>query len=280
MTEPADADLRITVLGCGSSGGVPRIGGDWGACDPDDPRNRRTRCGLLVEKSATPGVWAAETTTVILIDTPTDLRAQLLREGVGRVDAVVYSHDHADQTHGIDDLRVLALRAGARVPVHMDARTAEILTARFAYCFVAPEGALYPPILTAHQDLTPGAPLTIDGPGGPATLTPLDQEHGPIRSLGFRIGSAAYCNDVHALPEASFAALAGVESWILDALRWSPHVSHANVDTALKWIARVGPKRAWLTNLHIDLDYGALDGATPAHVTPAHDGLRVYGTTA
>lgn len=263
--------LRVTILGCGPSGGVPRIGGDWGACDPDNPRNKRSRSSILVERGAPDA--PAEARTSVLIDTSPDLRSQLLAAEVGRIDAVLYTHDHADQCHGIDDLRVLALRMRRRVPVYMDARTAKSLHARFGYCFEAPEGALYPPILDAKVELRPGAETVIDGPGGPIAFTPIEQEHGPVNSLGFRFGAAAYSNDVSALDETALAQLAGVKLWVVDALRYKPHISHAHLALTLDWIEAVKPARALLTNLNVELDYETVNRETPDHVEAAYDGL-------
>ena len=153
-----------TILGCGSSGGVPRIGGQWGECDPDNPKNLRTRCSLLVQRFANGGV------TSVLIDTSPDLRAQLLRADVGQLDGVVYTHDHADHTHGLDDLRVVVMNGTLdRLPVYADQKTYDGLIGRFSYAFVQPEGSPYPPILDIR--LISG-PVTIDGAGGPVTLTP------------------------------------------------------------------------------------------------------------
>lgn len=275
--------VRARILGCGSSAGVPRIGGDWGACDPDNPLNLRTRCSLMVERKSADTSWdkaiADDAVTRVLIDTSPDLRAQMLAAGVGRVDAVVYSHDHADQSHGIDDLRILALRQRKRVPVHMDAYTASVLVPRFAYCFEQAEGNPYPAILQAHVDLEPGRTLTIEGAGGPLDMLALHQNHGTIDSLGFRFGPIAYNNDCVGLPDETLDALTGLETWIVDALRYDPHPSHAHVDLALSWADRIAAQHVVLTNLHIDLDYRALKSTTPDHVEPAHDGLVIAADT-
>lgn len=263
--------IRVRILGCGSSAGVPRIGEDWGVCDPNDPRNRRTRCSILVERKSDDGPWREEATTRIVVDTSPDFRQQMLRAGAGRLDAVVYTHDHADQTHGIDDLRVLALTQRARMPVYMDQRTAEILMTRFDYCFEDNAATGYPAILDAHVVLKPGEHIAINGPGGPIDMLSLDQVHGPIPSLGFRFGPIAYSNDCSDLPEDTLNALTGLDVWIVDALRHRPHPTHATVAEALAWIERLRPRQALLTNMHIDLDYAALDAQTPDHVAPAVD---------
>jgi phosphoribosyl 1,2-cyclic phosphate phosphodiesterase len=262
---------RITILGCGSSGGVPRVDGDWGACDPDEPRNRRTRCSLLIEQwRASPG--GGDPTTV-LIDTSPDLRQQLLGARVRRLDAIVYSHDHADQAHGIDDVRAIAYAMRRRIPTFMDAATKISLETRFRYIFHGEGG--YPPILETQRLLAPGASIAIDGPGGVVELLPMDQDHGHIRSLGFRFGDVAYSNDVAGLPAETFAALEGLDLWIVDALRRTPHPSHAHLERTLGWVDALRPARAVLTNMHVDMDYAALREELPSGVEPAHDGWQV-----
>jgi phosphoribosyl 1,2-cyclic phosphate phosphodiesterase len=268
--------LKATILGCGSSGGVPRPGGpggagDWGACDPAEPKNRRTRCSLLLERRESGGSRA----TTVLVDTSPDLRAQLLAARCGHVDAVLYTHDHADQTHGIDDLRAFALARRARVPVYVDAATSGDVARRFSYCFEQPEGSPYAPILERRAMTAPGEECLIDGPGGRLAAVPFLQRHGGVDSLGFRFGAIAYSSDVVALPEASFKTLAGVEVWILDALQMKPHRTHAHLDLALEWIARIGPKRAILTNLHVSMDYATLRKSLPEGVEPAFDGMTI-----
>ena len=258
----------FTILGCGSSGGGPRGDGDWGACDPNEPRNRRRRCSLLVRRYG-----AGETPTTVLIDTSPDLREQMLDARADRLDAVLYTHDHAAQTHGIDDLRVFAMRRRSRVPCWMDRATREALETRFRYIFHAVEG--YPAICEAI-DLPPlGDPFVIDGPGGPIEAATFDQAHGPIRSVGYRIGPAAYSPDVSDLDDRALNAVGQARVWILDALRWTPHPTHAHVDRSLDWIARSGVARAVLTNLHLDLDYHVLKSAVPGHVDVAFDGLSL-----
>ena len=262
--------IIATILGCGSSGGVPRIGNDWGACDPLEPRNRRRRCSLLIE-GWTDGV--AEPTRV-LIDTGCDLREQLLEAQVDRVDAVLYTHEHADHTHGIDDLRVLALHNRRRVDVYFTPTCGARLREAFGYCFESPKGSDYPPILTAHE-IAPGAVLSVEGPGGTLDIAAFRQEHGNIDSLGFRIAGLAYCTDLSAFPAESHAQISGLDVWIIDALRPTPHPSHLSLPETLDWIARFPPRQAVLTDMHIDLDYATLDAETPAHVTPAFDGMQI-----
>jgi len=258
--------LRFTILGCGTSGGVPRPGLGWGACDPDNPKNRRRRCAMLVEKAGEAGV------TRVLVDTGPDLREQLLAAGVKWLDGVFITHEHADHTHGIDDLRGLFIKNRRRVDVYFDAATERMMRTRFGYCFETPPGSEYPPIVEGHR-IEPGAAVTIEGPGGPLEVLPFLQRHGDIDSLGYRFGNLAYSSDLSDLPEDSVRALADLEVWIVDALRYAPHPSHFSVDDALDWIDRVKPRRAVLTDLHSDLDYDALRAKLPPHVEPAYDGM-------
>jgi len=256
--------LEIVILGSGSSGGVPRGDGDWGYCDPTEPKNRRTRCSMLARRRG------AEGQTTVLIDTSPDLREQMLAAGVTDLDAVLYTHDHADQTHGIDDLRVFAMRRRQRIPAWMDQATCAALTSRFAYIFEAIQG--YPAIVEARAVPPHGTPWTISGAGGDITVTTFDQAHGPIRSVGYRLGDVSYSSDVSSLDDEAIAAVRGSRLWIVDALRWTPHPTHASVDQALDWIARADVERAVLTNLHIDLDYNVLSRYLPANVEVAYDG--------
>ncbi len=262
------ARLEVTILGSGSSGGVPRADGDWGACDPAQPRNRRSRCSALFRRLGE----GAERETTVIVDTSPDLRLQTVEAGVKRVDAVLFTHDHADQFHGIDDLRAFAIRMRRRIPCWMDAATWATANRRFDYIF-ADQGGY--PAICEHRPLPPlGQAFEIDGPSGPLAFTTFDQDHGGVRSVGYRCGDVAYSSDVLDLPEDAFAALAGVDLWIVDALRWTPHPTHAHVDKALGWIERVRPARAVLTNLHIDLDYDALTARLPPGVAAAYDGWR------
>lgn len=260
--------LKFTILGCGSSGGVPRPALGWGVCDPTNPKNRRRRTSLLVERRAETGV------TRVLVDTSPDLREQLLGAEVDWLNAVFYTHEHADHTHGIDDLRAMFMRQRHKIDVYLDERTSQTLHARFGYCFVTPPGSEYPPIVSEHR-LVPGRAVTIEGKGGSITVLPILQEHGDIASLGFRFGRLSYCCDLSGLPDDSVSALAGSDIWILDALRYRPHPSHLSVDEALAWIDRIKPRRAILTNLHSDLDYEVLKGQLPPHVEPAFDGMNL-----
>ncbi len=258
------AELRFTILGCGSSGGVPRLGGHWGDCDPTNPKNTRRRCSLLIERETKAG------TTRVLIDTSPDLRAQLLGAGVGALDAVVYTHGHADHVHGIDDLRMIVFNMKRRLHVWADGATQDRLYGSFGYAFTQPEGSPYPPILDMH---TIHGDVTITGAGGDVTLTPFKVGHGSIDALGFRIGDLAYLPDVAEMYDAAWQAVSGLDCWILDALRRTPHPTHTHLNRSLDWIARAAPKRAVLTNMHIDLDYETVKAETPDHITPAFDGM-------
>jgi phosphoribosyl 1,2-cyclic phosphate phosphodiesterase len=260
--------LKFTILGCGSSGGVPRPALGWGACDPNNPKNRRRRTSLLVEKRDAAGV------TRILVDTSPDLREQLLDAEVDWLDGVLYTHEHADHTHGVDDLRALFIKQRQPIDVWLDAYTSQSMHTRFGYCFAAPAGSEYPPIAKEHR-MNAGEPITIAGKGGALTALPILQQHGDIDSYGFRFGNLAYSCDLSGMPPESAAALTGLDVWIVDALRYRPHPSHFSLDDALAWIARLKPRRAILTNLHADLDFEELHGKLPAHVEPAFDGLSV-----
>jgi len=260
--------LCFTILGCGSSMGVPRVALGWGACDPNNPKNRRRRCSLLVERGDANG-----RVTRVLVDCTPDLREQLLAAQADWLDAVLITHEHADHTHGIDDLRPLFVKKRQRVPIWLDEPTSRAMHARFGYCFMTPPGSEYPPILTEHR-LTPGQAISVGGQGGAIEALPVLQQHGDIPSLGFRFGDLAYSADIKSLPAESVKALAGLDVWIVDALRKTPHPSHFNLEEALDWIATVRPRRAVLTNLHSDFDYDALRNELPANVQPAYDGMK------
>ncbi|MBE7219265.1 MAG: MBL fold metallo-hydrolase [Caulobacteraceae bacterium] len=261
--------LEFTVLGSGSSGGVPRADGEWGACDPAEPRNRRSRCSLLVRRpAAAPG---GEGTTV-LVDTSPDLRLQTAAAGATRLDAVLYTHDHADQSHGIDDVRAFALRHRTRIACYADAPTRRTLLDRFGYCFEAKGG--YPAICEMH-DLPPhGREWAVDGPSGAVPVCSAEVDHGHMPAIAFRFGAVGYAPDVVALPPPALARLRGLDVLIVDALRERPHPTHAHLGLALAWIEELRPRRAILTNMHIDLDYAALKRRLPPGVEPAFDGLR------
>lgn len=254
----------ITLLGTGSSGGVPRIGNDWGKCDPANPKNRRRRCSALISQGG----------TRVLIDTSPDLREQMLTAGINDIDAVLYTHEHADHTHGIDDLRAFFLMKRKRVDVWADDATGRMLTTRFTYCFYTAPGSDYPPIINLNP-MEAGKPVTIEGAGGSITAMPFQVHHGTIDALGFRIGGMAYTPDIDGVPEASLHHLENLDLWIVDALRRTPHPSHWSLPQTLEWIARMKPKRAVLTNLHVDMDFATLVKELPAGIEPAYDGLEL-----
>jgi phosphoribosyl 1,2-cyclic phosphate phosphodiesterase len=259
--------LSIRILGCGSSGGVPRVAQGWGACDPANPKNRRSRCSILVERHTE----APEATTV-LVDTGPDLRDQLLDAGASRLDAVLLTHNHADHTHGMDDVRPLVLKMKRLIDVYMDEPTAEGVHSKFGYIFETPPGSSYPPLMLDRR-LTPLEAVSIAGPGGAIEALPFRLEHGEIDALGFRFGDVAYSPDVNGIPPESIGALEGLDLWIVDALRYTSHPSHFSLRETLEWIEKLRPRRAVLTNLHTDLDYETLRGELPKNVEPAYDGM-------
>jgi phosphoribosyl 1,2-cyclic phosphate phosphodiesterase len=256
----------LTILGSGSSGGVPRIGNTWGRCDPKEPKNRRWRCSVLLSRRGDEGE------TRVLIDTSPDLREQMLATGTSALDAVLFTHEHADHTHGIDELRAFYLRQRHLIPIWADERTASLLVSRFGYCFVTAPGSDYPPILSLNR-ITPGQTVRIAGKGGEISALPFLVGHGNITALGFRIGDVAYTPDVNGIPDESLSALSGLDLWVVDALRPVPHPSHFSLPETLAWIERLKPKRAVLTNMHIDLDYGTLKAELPPYIEPAYDGM-------
>ncbi|MCW5718619.1 MAG: MBL fold metallo-hydrolase [Bauldia sp.] len=262
--------LRFTILGCGASPGVPRITGDWGACDPREPKNRRTRAAALFELFGD-----APMPTRLVVDTGPDLRTQLLSAGVDELHGVVYTHAHADHVHGIDDLRAYWITGGERriVTVYSDDATQRRLDDGFGYCFRAPPGSAYPPFLNRVR-IVAGTPFRVTGPGGTITVLPFDQAHGDIRSLGIRIGPVAYSCDFNDLPAESLPAVSGADLWVLDALRRAPHPSHCSLSEAIAWVDRIKPQHAVFTHMTNELDYGALHRDLPGNIEPAYDGLR------
>ena len=231
---------KFTILGCGSSGGVPRLGNLWGKCDPREPKNTRLRCSLLVQKFSKSGV------TNVLIDTSPDMRAQLIKASIGELDGVIYTHYHADHVNGIDDLRMIVINRRKRLPVWADVSTQKRLLKCFDYVFEQMEGSAYPPILemnTIQQN------TVIKGPGGDVCLEPIKVNHGSVEALGFKIGSTAYIPDVLEIDKVSKPLLRDLQYFIIDALRYAPHPSHAHVSKTLQWINELQPNKSFLTIL-------------------------------
>ncbi|QLL61726.1 MBL fold metallo-hydrolase [Sinorhizobium mexicanum] len=260
----------FTILGCGSSPGVPRITGDWGACDPSNPLNRRMRAALLVEQFAPDGGK-----TTVAIDTGPDFRAQMVAADVRHIDAVLYTHAHADHLHGIDDLRGFVIENRRRVPIWADASTMSAIRERFRYCVESPPGSGYPPIVEPHLFTEDLSPVTVHGDGGSISFTPLMQFHGNTHSLGFRVGDFAYCSDVSDFPPETVGKLLDLDLIVLDTLQYKFHPSHLSLVQSLGWIARLRPKRAVLTHMHVPLDYETVQNETPDHVEPAYDMMRI-----
>ncbi|MCL2469415.1 MAG: MBL fold metallo-hydrolase [Alphaproteobacteria bacterium] len=253
--------MKITILGCGGAGGVPLIGNDWGDCDPKNPKNNRLRSSILVEHED----------VKVLVDTSPDMRQQLLNVNLKTLDAIFYTHAHADHVHGIDNIRSLNWLIGKPVPLYADQETMDVLKQQFAYIFEDHEEGkrFYLPAVQAH--VIDGSPLTL----GSLTIQPFHQQHGDMRSMGYRFHDFAYSTDVNALDEDAFKILEGVKIWIVDAVRHKPHYSHAHIDRALEWIERIKPQKAYLTHMNQTLDYETLKANLPDHVEPAYDGLVI-----
>ena len=257
-------ELRFTILGCGSSGGVPRLGGHWGNCDPNNVKNFRKRCSLLIQRFENNNV------TNVLIDTTPDMRQQLLDAKIGKLDAVIYTHEHADHLQWLDDLRMIVINMQKRLPVFASKQTKNSILERFGYAFKTPKGSPYPPILDMN-DLT--ETLEIQGAGGPIKFTSFDVDHGNILVSAIKVNNVLYTPDISTVRNDT--ELRDLDYWILDSLRYKPHPSHVNLEQALGLIDRYKPKKAILTNLHVDLDYSTLLNETPDNVVPAHDGLQI-----
>lgn len=252
--------MKVTILGCGGAGGVPLIGNVWGACDPKEPKNQRTRVSVLVEEGE----------EKLLVDTSPDMREQLLRAGVKDLTAILYTHEHADHTHGIDNIRSVNWLTGRSMPLYADAATMEGLRRRFEYIFRDPPA-------TARFIRPSVDPRVINGPFaiGPVKVQTFPQEHGESGSLGYRFNDFGYSTDASHLPEEAFEILKGIKVWVIGAIRERPHPTHAHIDRALEWIERVKPEKAYLTHMDHSLDYATLKARLPAHVEPAYDGLEI-----
>lgn len=254
--------MRVTMLGCGSSSGVPEIGCECAVCRSTDPRNARTRVSIAVEKEG----------KRLLIDTSPDLRFQAVRAGLSRIDAVLYTHDHADHIHGLDDVRAFNVRADSSITAYADAATCATLRARFPYAFLPkPEGVWYRPSLILNEISDDLSPFTVAG----MEIIPILQEHARTTSLGFRIGNFAYSTDVNGFSEESFAKLENLDVWIVDCLRYTPSYTHSRLEITLQWIERLKPRRAILTHMAHDFDYQTLSQELPPGVEPGYDGLVI-----
>lgn len=253
--------MKVTILGSGAAGGCPSVSRGWGACDPTNPRNRRLRPSILVEEGG----------THILVDTSPDCREQLLAAKVRHLDGVLFTHDHADHMHGIDDLREINRLMQAPLPIYATADTMDNIRARFPYVLGAVEESqtIFRPMLVPQ--VTQGA-FAI----GQIPIIPYDQDHGYCRTQGYRFGNKfAYSTDLVDLPEASFDAIAGIDVWVIGCLTYDPHPTHAHLDKVLSWLDRVQPKQAYLTHMTPSLDYDTLRTKLPPHVAPAYDGLEI-----
>ncbi len=262
--------LTVKILGSGCSTGVPRIDGYWGVCDPANPKNRRSRCSawLGVCDTAIP-----ENVTSVVIDTAPEFREQMIRADVRAIDAIMWTHDHADQTHGIDDMRAFTFTRGGPIDGYMDEATKETLYRRFGYVFTGLMG--YPPICRDHVIPPHGTPWTIVGAGGAMPIVTFAQDHGPIQSVGYRVGDVAYSSDISAIPEASYHALQGLKLWVVDAMRHKPHPTHSHLAQTLAWVERFKPEHTVLTNLHQEMDYEVLRSQLPPGVEPAYDQMEL-----
>lgn len=262
--------MKATILGCGGAGGVPLIGNFWGDCDPNEIKNRRTRVSLLVEDGAREG--AAEKRATLLFDTSPDMREQLLRANVKDLTAVLYTHAHADHAHGIDNIRSVNWMIGRSLPLYADVQTLTELRTLFPYVF-GPQpvpGKFYCPDVEPHI-LEDGKAYTIGG----LKIVSFHLPHGGGHTRGFRINDLGYTTDASEMPDEAFDILRGVKVWVVGAIRYRPHKTHANIERALEWIAKLNPERAYLTHMNETIDYAKLKNELPAHIEPAYDGLEI-----
>ena len=258
--------FSFTILGCGSSGGVPRLSDGWGLCDPKNSKNNRLRCSLLITHETQLGKsW-------YLIDTSPDLRQQLLNAKINYLDGVVFTHSHADHMHGIDDLRMIFLKRKSRIPIWGNEETLNRINLSFKYLLEQEPGTKYPPILISNT-ITDN--FNLSGKSGKIIVEPLLVKHGDIDALGFKINKMAYIPDISDFYKDTFSKLYNLDILIIDALRRSPHPAHSHLENTLNWIEKLKPKKAILTNMHNDLDYETLKKETPENVNPAHDGFVI-----
>ncbi len=255
--------MKVTVLGCGSSGGVPLIGCECPVCTSDNPKNTRSRVSICMDVGD----------TRILVDTSPDLRMQCLNHQIKQVNAILYTHAHADHCHGIDDVRSLNFHNDGAIDIYGDDDTISQLKARFPYIFTPHNSQFgwYKPLLTPH--IIAGDPDTPFHVADEVHIIPFQQQHGKSTTLGFRVENFAYSTDVNNLSEKSIQAIENIDVWLVDCLRYDPAPTHAHLDLTLEWIERVKPKRAVLTHMGHELEYETLKRELPAHVEPAYDGM-------
>ena len=252
--------MRVTILGCGSSSGVPIIGCQCPVCTSKNSKNTRSRASILVDSDG----------SSILVDTSPDLRAQCLANAISSVDAIIYTHDHADHTHGIDDIRPLNYQRGAPLDVYADDVTIAGLKTRFSYAFKPPiaEYGWFRPAINPHTIIA-GQPLDIAG----MRVLPFTQLHGRITSLGLRFGDFTYSTDVHAFTPEAFEAIKGTRIWVVDCLKYDPVPTHSYMAQTLAWIEQIKPELAVLTHMNHEMDYDTMLRELPAGVVPAYDGM-------
>jgi len=255
--------MKMTIMGAGSSAGVPYVTGDWGVCDPNEPKNRRTRASVLIEIDG----------ARIVVDTGPEFRQQYVAAGAGDIDAIIYTHAHADHVHGIDDVRGINHRMGRQIEAYGFSEHLEEIARRFSYVFAPPrsERGWFRPSLNAN-------PIQADELRvSEACVRLFEQDHEVCRTIGIRAGDVAYSTDVVRLDSEALRALKGVKTWVVGCLRIEPHFVHAGLEQVLDWADRIGPDRVILTHMNATMDYEALMRELPRNVEPAYDGLVIEG---